>query len=384
MTPGRASRESGLTMVEIMVSLVLVAIAAGFVFAIQTRTSQVLRDQSSIAEVQQTLRVATEHILRDLRLAGYLAKNINLPVPGGPNPTKQGGKCIADGAAIVATGPVSVDNSSSGPDILRLQYGDTSISARISEKGPSFHASTTAVDSSAGFETGDIAIAVHTREPLLGHGCAIQVTKVPDDPSTGKPRIGHNHGQASDINMPSNCQCDDIEAVWDDGYTMFTKIAMRAYRIKPGDSRGILQMSNTNLLGDNWIDLAVGIVDLQLALRVYQPNDLINDFDGDGDPKRDWFSGDTMETILSQDPGNELLQISVTLLAKTEVHGVDIDSTPDLVEEGKLEGFLAYNRVGDRIGTSLPVSDVSSMYFGENIYRSFTATIDFRNLGVGK
>jgi hypothetical protein len=71
-------------------------------------------------------------------------------------------------------------------------------------------------------------------------------------------------------------------------------------------------------------------------------------------------------------------------VAKTEVHGVDIPSTPDLVEEGKLEGFQSYNRVGDRIGTSLPVSDVTSMYFGENVYRSFTATIDFRNLGVGK
>jgi len=380
----RRDREAGLTMVEIMVSLVLVSIAAGFVFAIQSRTSQVLRDQSAIAEVQQTLRVATEQILRDLRLAGYLAKSINLPVAGSGNPTKVQGKCVPDGTAIVLSGPVSIDNNTNAPDILRLQYGDTAISARIESKGPSFHASTTEVTSSVGFETGDIAIAVHTREPLLGHGCAIQVTKVPDDPDTGKPRIGHNHGNASDINKPSNCQCDDIEAVWDDGYTTFTKIALRAYRIKPGDARGILQMSNTNLLGDNWIDLAVGIVDMQLALRVYEPDDLINDRDGDGDPRRDWYSGDEMETAPTADPDNELLQISVTLVAKTEVHGVDIPSTPDLVEEGKLEGFQSYNRVGDRIGTSLPVSDVTSMYFGENVYRSFTATIDFRNLGVGK
>jgi hypothetical protein len=371
-------------MVEIMVSLVLVAVAAGFVFAIQSRTSQVLRDQSSIAEVQQTLRVATEQILRDLRLAGYLAKSINMPVPNGGNPTKQGGKCIADGAAILNTGPVSVVNSSTGPDLLRLQYGNTAIQARISEKGPSFHASTTDVDDSSGFETGDLAIAVHTREPLLGHGCAIQVTKVSANPSSGKDRIGHNHGQASDINKPSNCQCDDIEAVWDDGYTVFTKVALRGYRIKPADPRGILQMTSSNLLGDNWVDLAVGIVDMQIALRVYQPDDLINDYDGDGDPQRDWFSGEEMETVLGTDPDNELLQISVTLLAKTEVHGVEIDSTPDLVEPGKIEGFLTFNRVGDRIGTSLPVSDVTSPYFGENVYRSFTATIDFRNLGVGK
>jgi hypothetical protein len=91
-------------------------------------------------------------------------------------------------------------------------------------------------------------------------------------------------------------------AVWDDGYTTFTKIALRAYRIKPGDARGILQMSNTNLLGDNWIDLAVGIVDMQLALRVYEPDDLINDRDGDGDPQRDWYSGDEMETAPTADP----------------------------------------------------------------------------------
>jgi hypothetical protein len=74
----------------------------------------------------------------------------------------------------------------------------------------------------------------------------------------------------------------------------------------------------------------------------------------------------------------------VTLLAKTEVQGVDVGKTPDLVEDGKIEEFLAYNRVGDRAGTTLPVTETTSMYYGDNVYRSFTSTIDMRNLGVGK
>src|SRR6185503_10638110 len=216
---------------------------------------------------------------------------------------------------------------------------------------------------------------------LLGHGCLIEVTGLND--SGGKHRVQHNPGQGNEFNMPGNCQCDGIEPVWDDGYTIFTKIVLRAYRIKPGDSRGILQMSNDGGVTNSWFDLASGIVDLQVALRVYQPNDNINDTDGDGDTKRDWFSGEGMETVLAEDDENQLLQISVTLVAKTEVHGVVLEKTPDLIEQGKAEAYLESNRVGDRAGTDLPQTDVNSMYYGDNVYRSFTATVDFRNVGVG-
>jgi prepilin-type N-terminal cleavage/methylation domain-containing protein len=152
----RRDREAGLTMVEIMVSLVLVSIAAVSSSPSSRAPRRLLRDQSAIAEVQQTLRVATEQILRDLRWR-LPAKSINLPVAGSGNPTKVQGKCVPDGTAIVLSGPVSIDNNTNAPDILRLQYGDTAISARIESKGPSFHASTTQVTTSTGFETGDIA-----------------------------------------------------------------------------------------------------------------------------------------------------------------------------------------------------------------------------------
>jgi type II secretory pathway pseudopilin PulG len=379
-------REAGLTMVEIMVSVLLVGIAAAFVFGIQVRTSQALRDQSAVSEVQQTLRAASDVIVRDLRQAGFLAKVIQIA-----NDTNNANFFTVQG--------LSVGNGSTGPDTLRLQYADTSTSARILETGPSYNSAETTVDSNIGFGANDVLLAVYT-EPghdLYGWGCMLQVTKL-----QGTNRIQHQPGQ-SVWNAASNNQCDIFDGVWKNKpYMIFVRAAIRLYRIKPDDPRGILQVSPSGgNHANDWVDIAVGIVDMQVALRVYQEDgvdedgDGNSDDDGDGDPERDWISSnnmgswDSVRTCADGRPcTNQLLAASVTLLAKTtkEITGPMLERTPDLFEG--TDAQRAWNKVGDRPGTDLPVSDTAawpaSMYAGNAVYRTYTSTVDLRNLGIGR
>jgi type II secretory pathway pseudopilin PulG len=391
MDAPRKSREAGLTMVEIMVSLLLVAIAAAFIFSIQVRTSQALRDQTSVSEVQQTLRAASDVIVRDLRQAGFLATVIKIA-----NEQNTASPFVIQG--------IVVTNSSSGPDTLQIQYADTEVSAKIKKKEhgdgvPSFHSSETEVDSNVGFSANDIVLAVYTRpgSDLYAWGCMLEVTK-----TQGTDRIQHHPG-TSIWNVPANEQCEDFKDVWEDyPYMIFVRAAIRLYRIKPSDPRGILQVSpSAGRHADDWVDIAVGIVDLQVALRVYQElgvddnGDGNRDDDGDGDPERDWVSGDNLHLWSNERIAagcvadddvcvNKALTASVTLVAKTtkEITGPILDKTADIFEGD--EDHRSNNKVGDHPGTTLPVTDTTSMYYGNPIFRSYTSTVDMRNLGIGE
>ncbi len=358
----RRRLDAGLTMVEIMVSVLLVGIAAAFVFSIQVRTSQALRDQSAVSEVQQTLRAATDLIVSDLRQAGYLARSIKI--------NNGGGTSTVTGLAIT--------NSSTAVDDLRLQYADTSVSAHV-VSGSARSAASTPVDDSSGFKEGDVILAVYT-EPghvLYGQGCAMMVTSV------GGGTLGHAVTSGNPWNSGTNDQCSAFDAVWGTyPYMVIARAALRKYRVAPDDPRGILQVSPSGgVRADDWVDIAVGVVDMQFAMRVYEPDDTLLDDDGDLDTTRDWYSGELMESILDADPDNQLLSVSVTLVAKTtkNVNTTILDKTPDLFEGSDKD----HNRVGDVEGTELPVTDKSSMYFGDVIFRTYTTQVDMRNMGIG-
>jgi prepilin-type N-terminal cleavage/methylation domain-containing protein len=367
VSPGRDT-QAGLTLTEIMISLLLVSVAAAFVFSIQMRTSTALRDQQAIAEMQQTLRSATDHIVRDLRGAGYLARRVRVAKAGGS------GTCTPDEANLFELEGVSVDNSSSGPDLLRIVYADASAQAAVT----GHTAGDTVVDDVSGFAVGDAVLFVSTdanspTNPTLGTGCVLQITAIDEATKT------LSHAPGTGVNLAGNCQCSEVPT-GDLTELLVTRVNLRAYRIKPGDVSGVLQMSPTAGIEDDWVDMAVGIVDLQLALRVQLTGDA-TDEDGDGNAERDWLSGDNMENALDAATAF-LLSASVTLVAKTtkEVNGVLLGQSPDVLEP---DAGLTSNRVGDRAGTTLPVTDNASMYYGDFVYRSYTSTVDLRNLGVG-
>lgn len=357
--------QAGLTMVEIMISLLLVSVAAAFVFSIQMRTSTALRDQQAIAEMQQTLRATADAIVRDVRGAGYLARSIRVTKEGGS------GSCVGapDGVNTVDITGISVDNNNAAPDIVRIASADASVQAFVT----SHTTESSVVDSVAGFAVDDrvLLVSVATGGTTYGVGCVIQITGIDAATKT------LSHASGVGINYTTLCQCDAIATA---GPWMITRLSLKAYRINPNDARGVLQMSPSGGVTPNdWVDLAVGIVDLQLALRIAQPGDG-TDEDGDLAPQRDWRSGDNMEATLA--PTESVVAASVTLVAKTtkEVNGIELATSPDVFAA---DAGISNNRVGDRAGTPLPVTDPTSMFYGNFVYRSYSTVVDLRNIGVG-
>lgn len=354
--------QAGFTMVELMISVVLAGIATAFAFSIYARASQSSRAQSRVAETQQTLRAASQVMSRELRNAGMYAKNIG----------------SGYGGAAAWMRALTVTNSSTGPDSFRIVYADATVRTSIRPSNP-FNAAVTGVGSLTGWADGDLAMAVRIGGPDEGEACFLKITAL----VSGGPKLQHNPGASgSPWNAPQNAQCNNLnDSDWDNGNTLFTKVIMRAYRIKPGDPRGVLQMSpSAEIIPNDWIDMATGIVDMQIAVRLYQEGDGA-DLDGDGDPEFDWYSGSTMSAAL-QNTAWRPVQARISLVAKTlaPVNGIQLDKTPDLINTAMP---LDNNDVGDRPGTLLPVTDPTSPYYGDNIYRWSSTVVDLRNLGSG-
>jgi prepilin-type N-terminal cleavage/methylation domain-containing protein len=387
---GRIGGQRGLTLVEIMVSMAIVGIAAALIFGVQMRMSSALSDQQKIAEVQQTLRSSAAVLSKELRQAGYLANSV-YATPwgiGGTNPV----------SAVV------IYNKKNGvTDEIHMQAADDKCYAHVCDSagkicpksGPAFNASETEVSDNSCFHDGDIAYAVHVISPKLGEGCVLAITHDPQNNAAGQnQKIQHNPGQGTPWNQPGNTQCDDLKSVWNDGYTVFTRIRLRAYRIKPNDARGVLQVSPSGgNVANDWQDMALGIVNMQFAVRVWHC--AANDYDKDGDAHRDWFSGDNMTDVIStlsalessaSNPTPQLQMVSLTLVAKTTkpVNGTLVSEVPTLIDTNfdTSDTVHQYNRLSDMGAVSVPSTDTTSMYYGDVVYRTFTTTIDLRNVGV--
>jgi prepilin-type N-terminal cleavage/methylation domain-containing protein len=357
----RAARrtEAGFTLTELMISVILAAIATGFAFAVYTRASQASRSQARVAETQQTVRAAMELIVQDLRQAGYLADNV---------------QAVAAGNRLRGF-DASNGTGGFGSDVIRLIYADTSVRSRTVEHA--FQASSTKMESVEGWADGDLALASYAAGGANhGTSCILYITAV----QSGSDHLQHNPGGSNPWNAPTNAQCDELAAAWRAGDVLFTKFVARAYRIKPNDTRGILQASPSGMFQSNdWVDIAVGVIDLQVAVYIFDPTDPV-DRDVDGDPLRDWYSGATMDAALD-DLDAQPLEVRVTILGKSlaPAGAPSLPSTPSFIEAG----FPAnQNPWSDRDAVTLPVGSTTSPYYGDNLYRWSSVRVDLRNLGV--
>lgn len=360
----RRARQAGLTLVEVMVSVVLVGIACAFALGTQVRMTGVLHDQTLTAQTQQTLRVATDSITRDVQMAGFLASS------------------VYRAGNATALSPLSVVNGGTGPDQITILYADSTVLSVIPQAGNdsgTYKTSTgTLVPSSTGFAANSLVLATHIASngpanapSVLGVGCLLWITGVDATHIITDPVSGSTAWTVS-----GNSQCDTLAAVWNDGYSAFAAPVFRSYRIKPGDTRGVLQMSPTGgVVANDWQDVALGIIDMQIALRVYQKGDAVDE-DGDGNPEYDWFSGDNMNALPT---GATITAVSITLLAKStsEVTALVLDKTPDLMESGGKPA--ANNRIGDVAGTTLPQTSLTSPYYGARVFRTYSQTVNLRN-----
>lgn len=65
------NREAGFTLIELMVGMVIAVIVTAAAFTILTTTSKSLRANEQIVDTQQNIRLATEMLARDFKMAGF-------------------------------------------------------------------------------------------------------------------------------------------------------------------------------------------------------------------------------------------------------------------------------------------------------------------------
>jgi len=106
MKKSRSSR--GFSLVEILVTMVIMGLVVGAVYTLHLSTQRTANTSEEVVEVQQNLRVASEWLARDLRMAGFLVD----------------GNAIANAAA----GEISLRMATSGDRIARIDAA-TSITA---------------------------------------------------------------------------------------------------------------------------------------------------------------------------------------------------------------------------------------------------------------
>lgn len=96
----------GLTLLELLIALVIFAIAIGGIYRIFVFQSRAYTVQDQVVEVQQGTRSAMEILLRDLRMAGY----------DNDSPSSK----------VTVSNPIVVgDGSKANPIIVEFEYDDT-------------------------------------------------------------------------------------------------------------------------------------------------------------------------------------------------------------------------------------------------------------------
>jgi prepilin-type N-terminal cleavage/methylation domain-containing protein len=376
--------QRGFTLIELMVALVVSSLLVGMILAIFSRMSIAYRGQQQIAGVQQVLAAARATIEFDAKQAG-------LAVP-------QGFMFAGDTRLHP---PVSVINSSVGPDQIAFFYADPSVQAVVQAPfawGPTF-----TVDDASGFAVNDLVVVTTADMTTLGlnpatdgniakyAACVLKVqskTLTTVTFFTTPPYGSVNEVHCAGLPVPS-------------ATTMIYKFVAHGYRIDTttagNAALGPLQLSQNGglLLGaDTWTTLAFGFTDIQTSLQVFHsatalmppPGDTL---DPDTDPLRDWYSSGLQDTLTqatplatpTQTPPDGLLQISISLVARTDrdVEGIATAATPPLIDPLNPND----NLLGDHASVALPsATDLALM--GSRIYRYTTFQVDFRNLGVGR
>ncbi|MBL8625906.1 MAG: prepilin-type N-terminal cleavage/methylation domain-containing protein [Myxococcales bacterium] len=389
--PGAAGR--GFTLIELMIALTISALLIGMILSIFTRMSTAYRTQQYVADLQRTLTAGHDVIQHDVRQAGF----------GLPDGWKKSGSQFVFPA-------VEIRDHATTPDELHVFYADSSAQARVMtiDTNPGNPFATVTVDNQDNFAVGDVVVITNYRTEAIGvppnqvivsryRACVAQIAVI--TASVFSLRTDGTWGETN------NDQCDEVRAshptsgvVAGQPSTMVYRFVARGYRIDPTRrALGVLQLSPTGGVLDDWQDLGLGFTDLQIASRWYEGEDddpggraTADTADVDTDPARDWYSGGDQDTLtaaaLTWDDRRSLLtEVRVTLVVRTRqnLQAVGAARTPTLVDATRPNN----NDLGNRAAVTLagvPDASRSEELRGDAIYRFATVGSDVRNLAVAR
>lgn len=117
--PAPAAGDAGYTLVELLVTLLIVVVVLVAVLALFDMTSRTARTQTHLADMQQSLRVAQQTVVRAVRMAGR-----------GGLPTWDGVKVLPDGVAVALANNVAVGTLIGGNANARVLEGTDVVTVR--------------------------------------------------------------------------------------------------------------------------------------------------------------------------------------------------------------------------------------------------------------
>lgn len=359
-----------MTLIELMIGLVLASLLVALVLGIHTRMATAFRRQMVISEVHQTLRGARDAAARDLRQAGYRITRMRVGTGAfGSDP-------FTDIPALV------IENGAGGlgSDVIHAFYAGGDGIANVEVMAPDRGSAT--VDGVDAFEVGQVVVlsapVVVTPPGTLSYvdheACVVRITRI----EAGAPIVYFAaDATGAPYNTTGNQHCEVVRGRVASGNVVMAPLIARAYRVDPNRTEvGVLQLSlSGGLVAGDWQDVAVGVVDLQIASRWREPGDAA-DLDLDGDAELDWYSGDgqAWPDTASARPANAIpRQLSLAMVARSpnEISGVGSATTPHLTDDANPEN----NELGDAPGVDVPPT---------HVYRSARELIDLRNMGFGQ
>jgi len=379
-------RESGFTLIELMVSLVITGVFLALVFSVQTRMQVSFQTQSQVSDLQQVVQAASEVLARDMRLAGLRVSPEFDTVACRPGPPNYNNACVGPGPVnTLRAVQVINDRDGFGADSIRLAYADPAAMTTLNASLPAGTPSASVNDASI-FVAGDVVVLANPQSGIdpktnnhiiIHHACIVQISQV--DPFSGNLTFAPNGGPYNKANNPQ-CATLVADSAATPTQTVVARFMAPAYRIDPTRlEAGVLQRSPSGeFVPNDWEDLGIGFVNLQIASRYFESGD-VNDRDNDGNAEIDWYSSEAQEEPdpTGTRPTPFLRQLNFTIVIRThsEVSGIGTAETPTLLDPA----LPNYNRLGDFPAVTLPAA---APYQGNHVYRYATNLINLINLKI--
>jgi prepilin-type N-terminal cleavage/methylation domain-containing protein len=397
--------ERGVTLIELMVSVVVGSMLVGFVFDIHGRMSTAFRAQNNIGSLQQGIRAANELMARDIRQAGFMMPDgafVSSAFNPATSPVVQidtNGNKFVPGFSVF-NNPEGRGDDQMQPDRVHVFYADPDPTYQTVVVGDVTPTSVGVITSSL-FQPGELVLLARQDptphpHPLGGNlpmvtkyfACVVEVTG-----NLGTSPGGHDQlfFDASPFNTAANEHCfiPTQTAVVDPtapgvvGKTQVFRLVARAYRIDV--SRELMAPLEINVTGGllnvsggltpDWVIMGIGFVDLQITQRVVEEVSDLADPDNDGNPRMDWYSAGGPFPLNAH-----LTQVGIGLVARTArpVEGVRSTEIPVLYDLAS-NPPRNNNPLGDAVGPKLLTNPE---YSGDHVYRHSYMSVDMRNIGV--
>ena len=283
----RTPRASGFTLIEVMIAVAISSVVMLFVFNIQVRMTDSFAIQTRVSDLQFTLQSVQAMIDRDAKQAG-------VGLPNGFR-TDFNGDLDGDGSldfplGLATNGAINsgiqiVDGGASGVDQVRFFSADLTRSQRISAISCPGTGLTTFMTSSDDGATSAPTIFAANELVVIANS----EFDPDDDPGTlpmtlteacaGRVLISSNgFSFATDSTPACAMVCANHTDAGAGAITRAYRLNASAYRIDTVTTgtnvEGVLQRSATGGMLDDWQDMALGFVDLQVQASYVRTNNL--------------------------------------------------------------------------------------------------------------